>query len=200
MLGKFIECEADKNGNYYRVIQTTKEYSDGKKFPINEVVESNKKIDFNTMDRTQIGGFCVSTYEYIFRWLIRGDTLCEVVIPEDDKIYKTTSENGIYVAEKIILTNPKKIDDNFATELYLHLTLPENSYFKSMTACAIMGYLNTALKVCDEHVTKENVCNAIFELESYCQRREKENYIDNALAIESVKILYNKLKQIENNK
>ncbi len=55
-----------------------------------------------------MGGFCITTYDYVFRWLIRGDTLCEVKIPEDSKIYKTTSNNGIYISEKIILTNPKK--------------------------------------------------------------------------------------------
>ena len=198
MLGKFFECEADKNNKYYRVIQTVKEYSDGRRFPIDEVVISDQKIDLETTDRTKMGGFCISTYEYIFRWLIRGDTLCEVKIPEDSKIYKTVSENGIYIAEKIILTNPRKIDDNFAMELYLNSTLPEISYFKAMTACAICGYINTALKVCDDKVNIENVDIAISELEDFCKRREKENYINDALSIESIKILHDKLKQIKN--
>ena len=83
-----------------------------------------------------MGGFCISTYEYIFRWLIRGDTLCEVKIPEDSKIYKTGSDNGIYLSDKIILTNPKKIDDNFAMELYLNSKLPERSYFIAIAVCA----------------------------------------------------------------
>lgn len=198
MLGKFFECEADKNNKYYRVIQTVKEYSDGRRFPINEVVISDQKIDLETTDRTKMGGFCISTYEYIFRWLIRGDTLCEVKIPEDSKIYKTVSENGIYIAEKIILTNPIKIDDNFAMELYLNSTLPEISYFKAMTACAICGYINTALKVCDDKVNKSNVDIAVSELEDFCKRREKENFINDALSIKSIKILHDKLKQIKN--
>ena len=198
MLGKFFECEADKNNKYYRVIQTVKEYSDGRRFPINEVVISDQKIDLETTDRTKMGGFCISTYEYIFRWLIRGDTLCEVKIPEDSKIYKTVSENGIYIAEKIILTNPIKIDDNFAMELYLNSTLPEISYFKAMTACAICGYINTALKVCDDKVNKSNVDIAVSELEDFCKRREKENFINDALSIKSIKILHGKLKQIKN--
>ena len=118
MLGKFFECEADRNSKYYRVIQTIKEYSDGRRFPIDEIVVENNKVELNATERTKIGGFCISSYEYIFRWLIRGDTLCEVIIPKDTKIYKTISDNGIYIADKIILTNPKKIDDNFAMELY----------------------------------------------------------------------------------
>ena len=147
MLGKFFECEADKNGKYYRVIHTVKEYSDGRRFPINEIVMSDEKVDLNSIDITKMGGFCISTYEYIFRWLIRRDTLCEVKIPEDSKIYKTRSDNGIYLSDKIILTNPKKIDDNFAMELYLNSTLPEKSYFICIAVCAICGYINTALKV-----------------------------------------------------
>ena len=44
MLGKLFECEADKNKKYYRVIQTIKEYRDGKRFPINEMVVADKKL------------------------------------------------------------------------------------------------------------------------------------------------------------
>ena len=198
MLGKFFECEVSKDNKYYKIIYANREYSDGRSFPINEIVISDKKINLNETDRTKIGGFCISTYEYIFRWLIRGDTLCEVTIPDDCKIYKTVSKNGIYVAEKMILTNPQKIDDNFAMKLYLKSTLPENSYFKAMTACAISGYINTAIKVCDDKVNKENINIALLEFENYCQRRNDDNYITNTLAIKNVKILYNKLQQIKN--
>ena len=199
MLGKFFECEADRNGKYYRVIQTIKEYSDGKRFPLNEVVVADNKVNLNATDNTKMGGFCISSYEYIFRWLIRGDTLCEVKIPEDTKIYKTVSKNGIYIADKIILTNPKKIDDDFAMNLYKVSTLPEISYFKAMTACSICGYINTAIQVCNDKVNKENVDIAIRELEDFCKRRDDEKYIDSPLAKESVQILYNRLKEIKNN-
>ena len=199
MIGKFFECEADKNGKYYRVIQTIKEYSDGRRFPLNEIVVGDNKVHLNATDRTKMGGFCISSYEYIFRWLIRGDTLCEVKIPEDTKIYKTVSKNGIYIADKIILTNPKKIDDDFAMNLYKVSTLPEISYFKAMTACSICGYINTAIQVCNDKVNKENVDIAIRELEDFCKRRDDEKYIDNPFAKESVQILYNRLKEIKNN-
>ena len=199
MLGKFFECEADKKDKYYRVIQTVKEYSNGKRFPIGEIVVSDKKVNLNAQEQRDIGGFCISTYDYIFRWLIRGDTLCEVTIPEKEKIYKTTSKNGIYIAEKIILSNPKKINDDFAIELYMHSKLPEESYFKAMTACAICGYINTAIKVCEDKVNKGNADFAISELENFYQRRKEEGYINDSSAIKFVKILYTKLKQIQNN-
>lgn len=197
MLGKFFECEADRNSKYYRVIQTIKEYNDGRRFPLDEIVIADNKVDLNATDRTKMGGFCISSYEYIFRWLIRGDTLCEVKIPDDTKIYKTVSDNGIYIADKIILTNPKKINDDLAMELYRKSTLPEISYFKAMTACSICGYTNTAMKVCTDKVNKENVDIAITELEDFCKRRNDEKYINDPLAIESVKILYDRLKEIK---
>lgn len=200
MLGKFFECEADKNIKFYRVIQTVKEYRDGKKFPLNEIVTCERKINLNAEEQKDMGGFCISTFDYIFRWLIRGDTLCEVIIPKTEKIYKTVSENGIYIAEKIILTNPKRIDDNFATELYLNSNLPEVSYFKAMTACAICGYIKTALKVCEDKVNKDNVDTAIIELEEFCKRRSDEKFIEDMSAISSVQILKNKLLDIKSNK
>lgn len=200
MLGKFFECEADKNIKFYRVIQTVKEYSDGRRFPIDEIVIADKKINFNAEQQIDMGGFCVSTFNYIFRWLIRGDTLCEVIIPENEKIYKTVSENGIYIAEKIILINPTKIDDDFATELYLKSNLPEVSYFKAMTACAICGYIKTALKVCEDKVNKDNVDTAIIELEEFCKRRNDEKFIEDISAISSVQILKNRLLDIKSNK
>ncbi len=197
MLGKFFECEADRNKKYYRVIQTIKEYDDGRRFPIDKLVESDNKVDLNATMKSEIGGFCISTYEYIFRWLIRGDTLCEVKIPKDTKIYKTVSENGIYVSEKIILTNPQIINDNFAMKLYEKSKLPEISYFKAMTACAICGYINTALKVCEDKVNKKNVDIAISELENFCLRRKDENYENDFLKENNVKKIYDKLLEIK---
>ena len=197
MIGKFFECEADKSGKYYRVIHTIKEYSDGRRFPINEIITSDEKVDLNATDITKMGGFCISTYEYIFRWLIRGDTLCEVKIPEDSKIYKTGSDNGIYLSDKIILTNPKKIDDNFAMELYLNSILPEKSYFICIAVCAICGYINTALKVCADKVNKDNVDIAIHEFEEFYKRREEEYNIKDCLEIETVGRIYNELRKIK---
>ncbi len=197
MLGKLFECEANRNQKYYRVIQIIKEYNDGRRFPIDEIVIADKKVNLITTDKTKIGGFCISTYDYIFRWLIRGDTLCEVIIPDNEKIYKTVSDNGIYIANKMILTNPIKIDDNLATKLYMNSNLPEISYFKAMTACAICGFINTALKVFKDKVNKDNINIAISELDDFCQRRIDEKYIENSSAIESVKILRNKLNELK---
>ena len=196
MVGELFECESDRNSKYYRVIHTVKGYKDGRVFPMDEVVVSERKINLNATNPAEMGGFCISTYEYIFRWLIRGDTLCEVKIPQDTKIYKTVSENGIYISDKIILTKPKKIDDDFAMELYLNSTLPEKSYFIALAACANMEYTKTALKVLEDKVNKENIDMAIEEFEAFCKRREQEEYIDDCFSRETEKIIHDKLIQI----
>lgn len=196
-ISEFFESEADKNIKYYRVIQAVKGYRDGRRFPLNEVVVSDKKVNIDAKAREDIGGFYISTLDYIFRWIIRGDTLCEVTIPEDTKIYKTTSENGIFVADKIILSNPIKLDEELVMKLYKSSSLPEISYFKAMTACAICGYTNVALKVCEEKVNERNVDIAIKELEDFCKRRNDEKYIDTDEAKISLQSLKDKLNKIK---
>ena len=84
-------------------------------------------------------------------------------------------------------------------ELYKISTLNEISYFRAMTACAICGYINTALKVYKDKVNTQNIDIAISEFEGFCKRREEENYCKNTLEMENVKILYDKLKKFNQN-
>ena len=99
----------------------------------------------------------------------------------------------------MILTNPKKIDDDFAMELYKVSTLNDISYFRAMTACAICGYINTALKVYEDKVNAQNIDLAISEFEGFCKRREEEKYSKNTLEMKNIKILYEKLKEFKQN-
>ena len=82
-------------------------------------------------------------------------------------------------------------------KLYRVSTLPEVSYFKAMAACAICGYINTALTVCEEKVNKSNIDIALSEINDFCQRRYGEKYINDEKAEKSLEILYNKLKEIK---
>lgn len=80
-----------------------------------------------------------------------------------------------------------------ATQLYLQSKLLDIEYFKAMTACAICGYINTALKVCHDKVNVQNVDTALNEFNSFCGRRINENFIDNEIARNSITLLYNEL-------
>ena len=186
--------EASKNIKYYKFVELNKPYESGKCFTLNEIIVSDKKINTEATDINEIGGFCISDYDHIFRWLIRGDYLCEVLIPEDTRIYKTESKNGIYVAEKIILTNPIKMDDNQALKLYKNSKLPEVSYFRALAACCIKGYMSTSERILQEKISKSNKDVALQEFEGFCKRREEEYKID-TFNLENVKIIHNKLKK-----
>lgn len=168
-LGKLFEKEETENLKFVKTIHTIKEYEDNRRFKINEVINADNEVNIYATDTKDMGGLNISTEEFVFRWLIRGDTLCEVTIPTSEKVYKTVSPNGVYRTNKIILSNPIKIDDEKATELYLKSKLPENSYFKAMAGCAVMGHINTAKKVFEDKVTNENIDFAISEFEDFCK-------------------------------
>ena len=139
-LGKFFICEAPRENKYVKAINTIRNYSDGRRFTMNEVVIADKAINIDAIEKEDMGGFNVANYESVFRWLIRGDTLCDVIIPEDTKIYETvsfTTPHGTFRADKIILTNPRVIDDKFAMELYNMSNMPWKSYIQ------ILAYLAT---------------------------------------------------------
>ena len=188
--------EANREKTYYKIVQISSKYKDGKEFSIDQVLIANQKVNLKAEIPEDMGGFCISDFEHIFRWIIRGDTLCDVKIPEDSKIYKTNSDNGIYISDKIILTNPRTIDDDFAMILYGNSELPEASYFYALAACSIKGYINTAMKVLSEKVNEHNASFAIQEFESFCKRREEE-FGYNAFELDSVKLILNELKKYE---
>ena len=120
--------ETTINKNFVKAINMIKEYDDKRKFPIDEIVTADKKVNINPIRQENIGGLCISTYNKVLRWILRGDTLCDVIIPEGEKVYEcTTSKNcphGVFVANKIILTNPiindkvTKDNKNEALEIY----------------------------------------------------------------------------------
>ena len=187
--------ETNNRDIYYKIIQMSSKYRDGRSFPIDEVVIADKKINLNAEVSEEMGGFCISDYDHIFRWIIRGDSLCDVRIPEDTKIYKTGSENGIYIADRIILSNPIKLDDNLVMELYINSKLPEISYFRALAACCIKGYVKTAEKVLQEKINESNKTIALQEFEGFCKRREEEYNID-TFSLEIVKNILSKLKKV----
>lgn len=116
-------------------------------------------------DPKDMGGFNFSTEDKILRWLIRGDTLYDVEVPEDAEVVEVESisaPHGVFRSNKIILSNPRKVDDKVAMDLYNKSNLPEKSYYKSLAGLAIMGYINTAKKLIDDRINKNNI-ELVFE-------------------------------------
>ena len=82
-------------------------------YKIGEVnIADNWNID--AKNSKEMGGFSYSNEENIFRWLIRGDTLYEVEIPDDASVVKVdnpSTPDGVFRTNKIIVKNPIKVND-----------------------------------------------------------------------------------------
>ena len=123
------------------------------------------------LDPKKMGGFNFSTESKILRWLVRGDTIYDVELPEDAEVVDCPSNSaphGVFRSNKIIISNPRTVTDDIAMELYLKSDLPEKSYYKAMAGCAVRGYMNTALKIFEDKVNKENVRLVTLEFEDFC--------------------------------
>ncbi len=81
-------------------------------------------------------------------------------------------------------------------ELYLKSDLPEKSYYKAMARCAVRGYMNTALKIFEDKVNKENVRLVTLEFEDFCKQGTEKQFDENKHLNEQTRFIYNKLKKL----
>lgn len=124
------------------------------------------------LEPKNMGGFNFSTEDKILRWLVRGNTIYDVTIPEDAEVIDCPSESaphGVFRSNKIILNNPRAVTDEMAMELYRKSKLPEKSYFKAMAGCCVRGYINTAKQIFKDKINIDNIDFAISEFEDFCK-------------------------------
>jgi len=151
----------------------------------------------NEMDPKKMGGFNFSTERKILRWLVRGNTIYDVIIPEDAEVIDCPSPSaphGVFRSNKIIISNPRPVTDDIAMELYKKSELPEKSYFKAMAGVAVRGYINTALKILEDKVNGDNIELAISEFKDFCKPNEAQYFDENKHLGEYTRIIYEKLK------
>lgn len=154
----------------------------------------------NSTDPKEMGGFNFSVEDKIIRWLVRGDTLYDVTIPEDAEIINVphpTTPDGVFRANKIIISNPRPITDELAMELYLKSTIPEQSYYKTMAGCAIRGRVNTAKKIIEDKVNKENIDFVLEEFKDFCIW-DDSGIFDESKLNKDTKEIYDILLEIKN--
>lgn len=147
-------------------------------------------------DPKDFGGFNFSTEDKILRWLVRGDTIYDVEIPEDAEIIDCPSESaphGVFRSNKIILTNPRPMTDELAMNFYLKSDLPEKSYYKSLAGVAIRGYRNTSLKIIEDKVNKDNIDLVLSEIEDFVKPYQSSGTAENGNEV------YNEVMNILNN-
>lgn len=84
----------------------------------------------------------------------------------------------------LAIQRPITVIDDIAMELYL------KSYYKAMVGCAVRGYMNTALKIFEDKVNKENVRLVTLKFEDFCKEGTKKQFDENT------RFIYGKLKKL----
>lgn len=161
---------------YVRVMYGTKSHAGGFEYKINEVNETNN-WNPKASNPEEFGGFNFSTEEKILRWLLRGDTIYDVEIPCDAEVIECENKNtpqGVFRSNKIILKNPRKLDDELVMELYLKSELPENTYFQCLTFLSLRGYEKVCEKIIEDKVNKNNVNQAIETFTTFFNLKEED--------------------------
>lgn len=155
----------------------------GYEYKINEINIANKWNPKAT-DPKEMGGFNFSVEDKIIRWLVRGDTIYDVEVPKDAEIIDVphpTTPHGVFRANKIIISNPRKVTDEMAMEFYKKSTIPETSYYKAMVGCAIRGYMQTALQILNDKVNEKNIDLVLEEFKDFCTNKETGIFNENEL-------------------
>lgn len=144
------------------------------KYKIDEVNISN---NWNPTAESgkDFGGFNYCSEECILRWLHRGDTIYEVEVPKDAENVKIEGATIIYRTNKIIIKNPRKVDDDLALHFYNISNIPEKSYYKALGGVAIMDYEKTARAILRDKVNENNIDEVLEEWNDFISHGNKND-------------------------
>ena len=174
---------------YVKVMDGLKSNAGGFEYKLDEVNVA-KKWNPNNLEPEEMGGFNFGTSDKILRWLHRGDTIYDVIIPEDAEVVEVDKETGIYRSNKIIVTNPQKITDDMVIELYKNSNLSNKTIARCLLTLIWKNRLEISKYIIKDRVDLENVDEI---LEEYVDYAGDEN-----LAYESAHEIYDILKEIQN--
>jgi len=178
---------------FVRVMDGIKSNAGGFNYKLGEINVS-EHWDNTTLNPQKMGGFSFSTEDKILRWLHRGDTIYDVVIPEDAEVILCDKEKGIWRANKIIVKNPQIITDEMVIELYKKTTLTNKILAQCLKTLLWKNRIEVSKFIINDRVNKENVDEFIIEFENYTKKSEKFNYDDLG---KDGKTIYDMLKKIK---
>lgn len=142
----------------------------------------------------EFGGFNFTTESCILRWLHRGSTIYDVEIPKDAETVKIEGATILFRTNKIIVKNPRKVNDDLALHYYEISNIPEKSYYKALGAVAVMNYKKTALKILKDKVNKNNINEVLEEWNEFIDHDGKNDRKDSN---ETVKLIERILLEIK---
>lgn len=184
---------------YVRVMDGLKSNASGEEFKLDEVIIS-KIWNPKEIEPEKMGGFNFSTEDKILRYIFRGDTIYDVIIPKDAEIITVDENKGIYRANKIIVTNPRKITEDMVINIYKKSTLPINRYFQCIYCLLFRKYINASKYIINDIVNKNNIDEAIKEFEEFSARTNNNTtgIFDYDKLFPEAKEIYNILLEIKN--
>ena len=157
------------NEKYLKVMFGTKSGASDFEYKLNEINIANV-WNPNETEPDKMGGFNFSTETKILRWLVRGDTIYDIEIPEGAEVIDVphqTTPHGVFRANKIIISNPRPITDELAMQLYKVSDIPEKSYYKALAGLAIRGCIETCKLLIKERVNKNNIDLVLSEISDF---------------------------------
>ena len=159
---------------YVRVMDGIKSNASGFEYKLDEV-KIAKLWNPNTMEPDKMGGFNFGTEDKILRWLHRGDTIYDVIIPDDAEVILCDENKGVYRANKIIVSNPRKITDNLVMDLYKKTTLSNKILADCLVTLIWKDRIEISKYIINDMINKNNVDEFYTEFINYSSKNDFEN-------------------------
>ena len=159
---------------YVRVMDGIKSNASGFEYKLDEV-NIAKLWNPNTMEPDKMGGFNFGTEDKILRWLHIGDTIYDVIIPDDAEVILCDENKGVYRANKIIVSNPRKITDNLVMDLYKKTTLSNKILADCLVTLIWKDRIEISKYIINDMINKNNVDEFYTEFINYSSKNDFEN-------------------------
>ena len=151
---------------YVRVMDGLKSNAGGFEYKLDEVNIASM-WDKSTLDPEKMGGFKFGTEDKILRWLHRGDTIYDVIVPEDAEVVLCNEDKGIYRANKIIVTNPRKLTKELIIDYYKKTTLSDKILAQCLHIMLWKQLPDVSKYIIKDRITKENADLYLNEFGNY---------------------------------
>lgn len=187
---------------YIRLMDDTKSNAGNFELKIDEINVA-KIWNPTTYEPEIMGGFNFSTEEKILRWIHRGNTVYDVILPDDAEVIDCPSKNcphGVFRTNKIILTNPRKVTEDMVLEYYKKSDLPENTYYQCIVVLLYRNYVDVAKHLINDRINKNNIDECIKEFERMVTDKHDGNIYEFKYdeLWDEAKEIYNILLEIKN--
>ncbi len=151
---------------YLRVMDGLKSNAGGFEYKLDEVNVASK-WNPSSKEPEEMGGFNFGTEDKILRWFHRGDTIYDVIIPEDAEVILCDFERGIYRSNKMIVTNPRKITNEMVIEFYNKTTLSNKIIAQCLVSLLWKKRKEISKYIIKDRVNINNVDEILNEFENY---------------------------------